>query len=131
MFLLCLIVISVTAVEAQRRGGSGNLPGRRDMTKRMEQMQKLQAEKQFERLCNHLELDKKQKKKAHKLFDDMWKETEKLTKDMRKGKLDQAAADTTRIDIYKDYRKKFKDLLSEEQKLKYEKTRETGLPTDR
>lgn len=100
------------------------------MQKRTEEMQKRQAEKQFERLCNYLELDKKQKKKARKLFKDMQEKTEKVAREMREGKLDQSEASEKRIKIYMDYREKFRDLLSQEQNEKYEKLRVRGLRSD-
>ena len=130
MLMLCSMAILSSELEAQRRGEPGNVRGRRDMQKRTEEMQKLQAEKQFERLCNYLELDKKQKKKARKLFKDMHKKTEKVAREMREGKLDQSEASEKRIKIYMDYREKFRDLLSPEQNEKYEKLRVRGLRSD-
>lgn len=127
MFMLCSMAILPAELEAQRRGGPGNDRGRRKMQDGMEEMQKQQAKRQFERLCSYLELVKKQKKKADKLFKDMQKKTEKVIRDLRKGKLDRTEADEKRIKTIKDYRDKFKDLLSQEQKEKYEKLRETGL----
>ncbi|MCK4783046.1 MAG: hypothetical protein KAV87_04795, partial [Desulfobacteraceae bacterium] len=92
---------------------------------------KLQAEKQFEKICEHLELDKKQKKAARKLFDDMQKKAEKVAREMREDKLEQAEASEKRIKIYLNYREKFRDLLSQEQNEKYEKLRESGLRSGR
>jgi hypothetical protein len=130
VFVLCSITVFPSALEAQGRGEPGNRPGREDMPKRMEQMQKLENEKQFERLCNYLKLDKKQQKKARKLFDDMQKKTEKVARELRKGKLNETEAGEKRIKIYMDYRKKFRALLSQEQNEIYEKLRETGLKSD-
>ena len=131
MLMLCSMAILPSELEAQRRGGSGNIPGRGDVPKRSQEMQKLQAEKQFEKICNYLELDKKQKKKARKLFKDMQEKTEKVAREMRKGKLDQSEASEKRIKIYMDYREKFRALLSKEQNEKYEKLRESGLRSGR
>jgi len=127
VFALYSITVFPSALEAQGRGEPGTRPGRGEMPKRMEQMQKLEEQKLFERLCNYLELDKKQKKKARKLFDDMQKKTEKVAGELRKGKLNQTEAGEKRIKIYMDYRKKFRAILSNEQNEKYEKLRETGL----
>ena len=127
LFVLCSTTVFPSALEAQGRGGPANRPGRKEMFKRMEQMQKLEEEKQFEKLCNYLELDKKQQKKARKVFEDMQKKTEKVSGELRKGKLNETEAGEKRIKIYMDYRKKFRDLLTQEQNEKYEKLRETGL----
>ena len=97
------------------------------MAERMEEVQKKQAEKQFERLCEYLELDKKQEKKARRLFDDMQKKTEKVARDHRRGKLNQSEAGEKRIKISLDYREKFRTLLREEQNERYEKLRVNGL----
>jgi len=125
MLMLCSLAILPSELEAQRRGESG--PGRGDVPKRSQEIQKLQAEKQFEKICEYLELDKKQKKAARKLFDDMQKKTEKVAREMREGKLDQTEASQERIKIYLNYREKFRALLSKEQKEKYEKLRVRGL----
>jgi hypothetical protein len=127
MLMLCSLAILPSELEAQRRGESGNIPGRGDVPKRSQEIQKLQAEKQFEKICEYLELDKKQKKAARKLFDDMQKKTEKVAREMREGKLDQTEASQERIKIYLNYREKFRALLSKEQKEKYEKLRVRGL----
>jgi len=126
MLMLCSMAILPSELDAQRRGESGNIPGRGDVPKRSQEMQKLQAEKQFEKICEYLELDKKQKKKARKLFDDMQKKTEKVAREMREGKLDQTEASKERIKIYLNYREKFRALLSKEQNEKYEKLRESS-----
>lgn len=131
MLMLCSMAILPSELEAQRRGGSGNIPGRGDVPKRSQEMQKLQAEKQFEKICEYLELDKKQKKAARKLFDDMQKKAEKVAREMREGKLDQTEASKERIKIYLNYREKFRALLSKEQNEKYEKLRESGLRSGR
>ena len=128
IFLLFWVVVYPSSLEAQRRGGGPG--GRDDMSRRMEEMkkrQKKQEEQQFEKLCDYLELDKTQKKEACKLFKKMQKETEKLAVDTRKGKIDPIEANYKIIDTYKVYREKFRALLNQEQKIKYEKTRETGL----
>ena len=127
MLMLCSLAILPSELEAQRRGESGNIPGRGDVPKRSQEIQKLQAEKQFEKICEYLELDKKQKKAARKLFDDMQKKTEKVAREMREGKLDQTEASQERIKIYLNYREKFRALLSKEQNEKYEELRESGL----
>ena len=127
MFMLCWMAFLPTALEAQGRGRPGRMPGPGKMNERMEEAQKKQAEKQFERLCEHLQLDKKQKKKARRLFDDMQKKTEKVARDHRRGKLNQTEAGEKRIKISLDYREKFRALLSEQQNERYEKLRVSGL----
>ena len=128
IFLLFWVVVCPSSLEAQRRGGGPG--GRDDLSGRMEEMKKKtkkQEEQQFEKLCEYLELDKKQKKEARKLFKKMQKETKKISGDTRKGKIDPIEANYKIIDTYKVYREKFRALLNQEQKMKYEKTRETGL----
>jgi len=125
MILLIALFISPSALQAQRRGGGSG--GGRDMSERMELMTKKQDERQFKKLCVYLELDKQQNKKALKLFKNMQKQTDKIAGEVRKGKIDPTEAGNRRIDTYKAYREKFRNLLNEEQKMKYEKTRETGL----
>jgi len=131
MFVLYSMAIIPSTLEAQGRGESEDIPARGDMPKRSQEMQKHQSEKQFESLCNYLELDKKQNKKARNLFKDMQKKEEKVARELRKGKLNESEASEKRIKIYLDYRKKFRTLLTNEQNEKYEKLRESGLKSGR
>ena len=125
-FLLSMLFLSAI-LEAQHREGPGSRA--RDPEMNLALREKQQEEKYFEKLCEYLELDKKQKKAAGKLFKKMQKKTEKLAKDMFKGKLSRDEAGERRMKIYRDYRNKFRDLLSQGQQEKYEKLRETGLNT--
>ena len=124
---LCAVLAAVSYLEAQHREGPGSRG--RGAEIHQSQREKQQEEKYFEKLCEYLELDKKQKKAANKIFQKMQKETEKLTKDMFKGKLSREDGSERRMKLYQDYRYKFRALLSEEQQQKYEKLRETGLKT--
>ena len=129
IFLLFSVVVYPSSLEAQHRGGHGSRDSRAEVYQGLRE--KKQEEKYFEKLCDYLELDKKQKKAARKLFKKMQKETEKIAKDILKGKLTQYEASERRIKMYKDYRDKFRALLSEGQQKKYEKLRETGLKTEK
>ncbi|HUU28585.1 MAG TPA: hypothetical protein VM123_12310 [archaeon] len=77
-----------------------------------------EIEQQFEEICKYLELTKKQKKQAQKIFDRRGKESKKVFKAMRKGKLDGAAGRDSLNVIMANYREKFSALITEEQRKK-------------
>jgi hypothetical protein len=127
LFFLLFLFICIASLQAQQR----ERPGSRNRAVEMHrgQLENKQEEQYFEKLCDHLQLEKKQRKAAGKLFKKMQKKTEKIAEETRKGKIPQYEASERRIKMQKDFRDKFKALLDEEQQIKYEKLRETGLKT--
>ena len=90
------------------------------MRQRMEEMQK-QQEQRFEAMCDSLKLDKEQKKKARKLYDNMQKERRNMFADMRSGNFSREEMREQMTEIQKDYIEKFSALLNEEQKELFKK----------
>ncbi|MBN2288286.1 MAG: hypothetical protein JXQ83_03065 [Candidatus Glassbacteria bacterium] len=119
-----------SALKAQHGGDPGGR-GRPGMMSPEMMQERYREKKDFERLCAYLELEKKQRKAAGKLFDKMQKASEKLAGDLLREELSPNEASGRRIKIYKDFQDKFKALLSEEQRKKYEQLRETGLKTEK
>ena len=124
-FYLLSLFVCFSSLQAQHREGPGS---REDLDRMIQGRQEKRQEKEyFEKLCDYLHLEKKQRKAAEKLFKKMQKETEKIAEKSLKGKIAPYEASEKRIKMQKDFREKFKDILNEDQQKKYEKLRETGL----
>ncbi|HUU26524.1 MAG TPA: hypothetical protein VM123_01815 [archaeon] len=90
-----------------------------------------EAEENFKKMCEFLELDKKQTEEASKLFNDRCKEMEKFFSSIRSGELSRIEARDKMVESFKKYREKFEQLLNEEQKAKLGLWEEAGPPRSR
>ena len=72
----------------------------------------------FKEMCEFLELDEQQTKKAGELFDDRLKEIKEIFGSAGSGNLSQQEAMRKNAESYKKYREIFENLLTEEQKAK-------------
>jgi len=116
------MTLSVTSLNAEPRGrfsrnDRGLLAQRQ--SDRGRNFQK-QAEERFNKMCEFLVLDEQQKKEARKLFDARRNEMRKIMGDARKGKLSREETRARMAESFKNYREKFENLLTEEQKAKLE-----------
>ena len=85
---------------------------------------KLKAEHRFETMCDSLALDKDQKKKARKLFDDMLKKKREIIQVFRGGYLDIDTLAERVTEINRNYYELISALLNEEQRKKFMEMRE-------
>ena len=79
-----------------------------------------QAEDRFNRMCQFLGLDEKQKEQARKLFDARREEMRKIMGDARDGNLSREQARGRMEESFETYLEKLEKLLTEEQKAKLE-----------
>ena len=79
-----------------------------------------QAEDRFNRMCQFLGLDEKQKEEVRKLFDERRQEMRKVMGEARDGNLSREQVRSKMEESFKTYREKLEKLLTEEQKAKLE-----------
>lgn len=101
--------------EIQLAQGQGRRPSREEMQKR--------AEERFEQMCEVLALDEKQKKEAHKLFDEERVEAQKIFEASRGGSMSREDARAQMRKINEDYLAKVEALLKDDQKDKMKEWR--------
>ena len=112
-------------VLAQMEGGGGGAWGDRGQGPRMgrrrsiDDMQKAMA-KQFEDMIKYIELDEKQEKQARSLFEDLQKSTKDIFEAQKDGKMEPMAARDSTREVAADYRDKFDQLLTDQQRTKLE-----------
>ena len=121
--LLVIYLVSVLALSATSLSADpAERFGRRDrdvLAQRGRDFQQ-QAEERFNKMCEFLGLDEKQKKEVRKLFDDRRKELREIMGDAREGNLSREEVRGKMEESFKNYREKLEKLLTEEQKAKLE-----------
>ena len=88
------------------------------MAKRGKRERPKTDEEIFKEMCEFLELDEQQTKKAGKLFDARLKEIREIFGSAGGGTLSQQEAMRNNAESYKKYREMFENLLNEKQKTK-------------
>lgn len=119
-------VLALSAAVAERfdRGNMNLLAQRgRDFQQR--------AEERFNKMCEFLGLDEKQKKEVRKLFDERREEMRKVMGDARDGELSREEAREKMRENSESYRGKLEKLLTEEQKAKLEQWEKENPRRDR
>ena len=93
-----------------------------DLSKRSLQQEKLRERsiKQFQEMCEYIQLEGQQMEKAMKLFDSRIEEMANIFEDSRNEKIDQKKARERLSKSFAEHRDKFEALLSQEQRARLE-----------
>jgi len=121
LFVICLVSVLTLSVTSLGADPAERLDRRdRDVLAQRGRDFQRRAEERFNKMCEFLGLDEKQKEEARKLYDERREEMRKVMRDARDGNLSREEVRSKMEESFKTYREKLEKLLTEEQKAKLE-----------